>query len=73
MPYQYDLWNNWSLITIVMLSIFSVLEYLINILNNPAYDTLKSQLRLFTIVVFFSGMIVLGIQDTILNSFLVDG
>jgi hypothetical protein len=73
MPNQYDLWNKWSLITIIMLSLFSVLEYLINILHNPAYNGLKSQLRLFTIVVFFSGMIVLGIQDTILNSFLVDG
>jgi len=73
MPYQYDLWNNWSLITIIMLSIFSVLEYLINTLHNPAYNSLKSQLKLFTIVVFFSGIIVMGIQDTILNNFLVDG
>jgi hypothetical protein len=73
MPYQYDLWNNWSLITIIMLSIFSVLEYLINTLHNPAYNGLKSQLKMFTIVVFFSGIIVMGIQDTILNNFLVDG
>jgi hypothetical protein len=42
-------------------------------LHNPAYDSLKDQLRVFTIVVFFSGVVVLGIQDTILNNFLVDG
>jgi hypothetical protein len=73
MPYQYDLWNNWSLITIIILSVFCILEYLINVLQNQAYSGLKYQLRLFTVVVFFSGMIVLGIQDTILNNFLVDG
>jgi hydrogenase-4 membrane subunit HyfE len=73
MPYQYDLWNNWSLITIIVLSIFCILEFLINVLQNAAYNGLKTQLRLFTIVVFFAGMIVIGIQDTILNNFLVDG
>jgi hypothetical protein len=73
MPQQYNLWNNWSIIVIIFLTGLCIMEYAINSLNNPAYDSIKSQVRIFTIFVFFSGMIVMGIQDTILSNFLVDG
>jgi hypothetical protein len=73
MPQQYNLWNNWSIIVIVFLTGLCIMEYSINSLNNPAYDGIKSQARIFTIFVFFTGMIVMGIQDTILSNFLVDG
>lgn len=73
MPKQYIMWNNWSIIVIFFLCVLCILEYLINSLNNPAYDGIKSQFRIFTIIVFFSGMIVMGIQDTVLSNFLVDG
>ena len=73
MPQQYNLWNNWSIAVIVFLCVLSIMEFLINTLNNRAYDELKSQIIVFTIFIFFSGMIVMGIQDTILSNFLVDG
>ena len=73
MPYNYQLWNNWSLITVIMLSFFAVIEYLVNTVNDGKYINFKSQLKIYSIVVFFTGIIVVGIQDTILNNFLVDG
>jgi uncharacterized membrane protein len=73
MPQQYDLWSNWSIVIIIFLSVLCIMEYLITSLNKPAFNGLKSQIRLFTILIFFSGIIVMGIQDTILSSFLVDG
>ena len=73
MPKQYNLWSNWSFVIIIILTVFCVLEYFINIINKEEFNNLKSKLRIFTIVVGFSGMVVMGIQDTILNNFLVDG
>jgi len=73
MPQQYNLWSNWSIIIIIFLCALSILEFLINVLNNRAFDELKTQIIVFTIFIFFSGMIVMGIQDTILSNFLVDG
>jgi len=73
MPYKYEQWNNWSLIIIIILSLFAILEYIINNLQNTTYDGFKSHIKVYTIVVFFAGIIVLGIQDSILNNFLVDG
>jgi hypothetical protein len=73
MPQQYNLWSNWSNAVIIFLCVLSIMEYVINSLNNRAYDDLKSQIIVFTIFIFFSGMIVMGIQDTILSNFLVDG
>jgi hypothetical protein len=72
MPSQYDQWNNWSLSTIIMLSLIGFIEYLINNINGNTYDDFKSHLRVYTIVIFFAGIIVLGIQDSILNNFLVN-
>jgi len=73
MPAQYKKWSDWSFATIIILSIFCVLEYCINVIKSEDYKSLKPQLRIFAIIVGFSGMIVMGIQDTILNNFLVDG
>ncbi len=73
MPQQYNLWSNWSNAVIIFLCVLSIMEYMINSLNNRAYDELKSQIIVFTIFIFFSGIIVMGIQDTILSNFLVDG
>jgi hypothetical protein len=73
MPQQYNLWSSWSVAVIVFLCGLSIMEYIINSLKNQAYDELKSQITVFTIFIFFSGIIVMGIQDTILGSFLVDG
>jgi hypothetical protein len=73
MPYKYEQWNTWSLVTIIILSIFAILEYIIYNLQNTSYDGLISHIKVYTIVVFFAGIVVLGIQDSILNNFLVDG
>jgi len=74
MPTNYNLWNSWSLGIIIILSVFCILEYLIRIVDkNLEFKSVLSQIRLFTILVFFSGIITIGIQDTILNNFLVDG
>jgi phage-related holin len=73
MPYNYDLWNTWSLITVILLSFFGVIEYLVNTINNGSYKGFKSQIKVYSLVVFFTGIIVVGIQDSILNNFLVDG
>jgi hypothetical protein len=73
MPKQYKIWANWSTVVIIVLCLLCILEYIIDTVNKEIYKGLKSQFRLFTVVAFFSGMIVMGIQDTILSSFLVDG
>jgi hypothetical protein len=73
MPYNYELWNTWSLITVMMLSFFAVIEYLVNTINQGKYRSFKGQIKVYSLVVFFTGIIVVGIQDSILNNFLVDG
>ena len=74
MPQQYNLWSNWSIAVIIFLCVLSIMDYLIDSLRNKdAYKGLKSQIKIFTIFIFFSGIIVMGIQDVILSSFLVDG
>jgi hypothetical protein len=72
MPSQYNQWNNWSLTTIIMLSVIGFIDYLINNINGTTYDDFKGHLRVYTIVIFFAGIIVMAIQDTILNNFLVN-
>ena len=73
MPYNYNLWNTWSLITVILLSFFAIIEYLVNTINNGRYKGFKGQVKVYSLVVFFTGIIVVGIQDSILNNFLVDG
>ena len=73
MPYNYELWNTWSLITVMMLCFFAVIEYLTNTINHGKYKGFKGQIKVYSLVVFFTGVIVVGIQDSILNNFLVDG
>ena len=73
MPHKYKVWNNWSIVVILLLCAFCILEYLINTIKNDAFNGLKMQIRVFTIIVFFSAVVVMGILDTILNNFLVDG
>jgi len=70
MPHQYSKWNNWSLTIIIMLSLIGFIEYFMNNMNNK-YDEFKYHLKIYTIVIFFSGIIVMGIQDSILNNFLI--
>ena len=73
MPGQYKKWNRWSITAITILSIFTAIEYIINRIQNSKFNGIKSQLRIFSIIVFIAGIITIGIQDTILNNFLVDG
>ena len=74
MPSEYNVWNNWSIITIILLSILSGIDFLIKKTNmTEASINLKYQINIYSIIVFFAAIIVLGIQQSILENFLVDG
>ena len=73
MPSQYNVWNNWSIVTIVLLSAFSAVEYFIKRTGDNKLKALSGQVNIYSVIVFFAAIIVIGIQQSILDNFLVDG
>ena len=76
MPMQYNTWNNWSVVTIALLSVFCAIGYFIKAMEQQKqslYTYLSYQMNVYSFIVFFAAIIVVGIQQSILDNFLVAG
>jgi len=75
MPSQYNTWNSWGLVTVILLAVFTTATYFLKIVipDPKRAENFNYQVNLYMIVVFFIALIVLGIQQSILENFLVAG
>lgn len=71
MPMQYNTWNNWSVVTIALLSVLCSIDYFIKTMKDGKYKDISYQINVFSFVIFFASIIVVGIQQSILDNFLV--
>lgn len=75
---KYNLWNTWSITIIIVLSLLCVVDYFKNKLlekskDSAIFKTASFQINMYSLIVFFSAVIVTSIQQSILENYLVDG